>query len=508
MKIIHYLKNINNNLKNKTAFVTSQKTYSYSNVFNYFNLMIDHLVSHKVQRGQSIVLIADHNEWAVILLLAASALGVKIILPYSLQNASLSEWKKVIHLSRPDHVVFLKSETNLLPQLKTITPSVIFFNPNDLNNTKPTKKNISIYEKKSVKNFLILFSSGTTGNPKAISISEDLICRRVLAVSTQLKFKSSSHIFLSGLMNNTTGILFSLGSLLHQATLFFPKTREVQYWPSQIQLWTITHIMLRPVAMKTFIASVKKNHLTLPSLQVIAYGASALSKKVLIEGRKLFPCEWIQGYGLSETFGPFCWLTETDHKNQLYEKFNYCIGKPDNTLNVSLAFEKKNTNVGEITLNGSNLMDGYYDFNLKKLLPIKNHFLTGDYAEVSIDGYFILKGRIKNTVLTQNGHCIYPEEIENIVGNIPGVDEVALIESPVENSFNNIIILCVYGALIDQKLSVIKKTILSSLKKHLSAEKWPSHIYLSQESFPKNQNEKVIKNELLADLNQNFLIPL
>lgn len=491
----------------KTAFVTQERSYSYKQVYNYIISMTNFIRLKGVREQQKVLVISDNDESAVIFIVAASILNIKIIMPYNLQNLVFSEWNNLIQSANPDWIIYLKKEENYIHILRAITTKILKVHLSELPNVKNITVPINIDPNKYIRNFLIFFTSGTTAKPKAISLSEDLICRRFLNVSEKLKFRSDSNIFMSGLMNNTTGIIFSLGSLIHGATLFFPYERNFKNWPKQVSEWKITHIMLRPMALKEFIEGAKKSHVDLSCMQVIAYGAAALPKKILEEARKLISCEWIQGYGLSETFGPFCWLTEEDHKSKLYEKYVYCIGKPDNTLQVALYFNQGDkTNIGEIIVKGDTIMEGYYNTLTGTVTPVEGWFHTGDYAELSPEGYFILKGRINSSVLTKDGHRIYSEEIENIVKNIPGVNDAIFLNFQPANMIECNPVICIFGNFFEKNIEDIREIIFNSIKEQVSIEKWPEYIFLCKNPFPINQNDKIVRNQVVAQINSVELI--
>ena len=418
MKLVNLILKNSNNL-DKNAFVSNSKIYSYNLLCQYLQALIYDLQNRGLRAKNRVIMIADHDEDAIIFLAAASALELQIIMPYNLQNTAIQEWNNIIIDTSPDFIVYLKKDRDKLHDIIANDCKIIELRlehySNSLINNKP-----SIYSDIPVDNFLILYTSGTTGSPKAIMISEELVYKRILSVTKKLKFNQNSRIWMSGLINNTTGIIFSFGALYHGATLFFPDSRDVTKWLIQIKLNNISHMMLRPVSLREFIQKIVEIKLELPALEVIAYGASSLDVNLLELAQTLIPCQWIQGYGLSETFGPFCWLDETDHKNKRYFKSVYCIGKPDETMEIKIED-------GELLIRGDMLMRGYYSPINKAIKSRSEWFSTGDYVELSEDGYLNLKGRISATLLSRNGHKIYPEEVENIIRQINYVEDALLV---------------------------------------------------------------------------------
>lgn len=511
MKLIWLFQCTDAAMRNRIAFVTPVRSYTHGEIGDAAAWLIHRLGELGVRRGQRVVLIPEHDENALVFLAAASAIGLQVVMPYNLNNAALSEWTGMVDTVAPHHVICLKRDGAVLEGLHAAGVNTIALTVFDdaLACSGGAGLDVVVDCPDPVENFLVLFTSGTTGRAKAVSVSETLVCTRVATVSARLKFSADARVFMTGLMNNTTGVIFSFGALLHDATLVFPGGRVIENWPRQVENQRITHMMLRPIALRRFIDGARASAADLSSLRVLAYGAAALPRPLLEEGRALMRCEWVQGYGLSETFGPFCWLTEEDHARKLYERQVYCVGKPDGTLAVSLRFpEGQNSGVGEVVLRGSSLMQGYLDFASNTVQPVEEFFATGDFGELAPTGELILKGRMANTIMSANGHRIYPEEVENVVAGIDGVDEVVLLNAPSPNNLGSSPVACIHGALAARDGGEVRAIVLERLKHQLSEEKWPDYLFMSREPFPKSANDKLIKPAVLAMIEHAHLITL
>ncbi|EFC82560.1 AMP-binding protein [Parafrankia sp. EUN1f] len=173
------------------------------------------LLDHGVAAGDRVLLVCDHDLDAVVTLAAASALGLRVLMPYNLAAAAVPEWRSIATAARPDAVVHQRCDGVGLADLRAVCPRLVgpsdLGAPNDLG--APGGHNddddaLPIVCPDPVDGFLVLFTSGTTGAPKAISVSEDVVARRVMAVTERLAFGSDARVFMSGLLNNTTGVIF------------------------------------------------------------------------------------------------------------------------------------------------------------------------------------------------------------------------------------------------------------------------------------------------------------
>jgi len=462
------------------------------------------LVSAGVRNGHRVLLLLDHDSSGVFLLAAASLLGVRLLMPYNLQAAAVEEWRTIVMTARPDFIVYVKRDERALAGLRDLAVPVLRMDRSAGPPTRPWTVKTA-----TVEDFLVLFTSGTTGSPKAISVSERVVCDRVARVSQRLGFGPDARVFMSGLLNNTTGLIFSFGALLHGATLIMPGGRNVATWPTQVAASGATHIMLRPVAMKRFVEAAAEQRTDLTCLRVVAYGAAAMPRAVLEQGRRLMPGRWIQGYGLSETFGPFCWLDETEHREQRYRHHTYCVGRPEPGAQIRIVpLPGQPGGIGEVLVRTDAVMNGYLDVATGRLSPPGDWLCTGDLGTFSPDGDLLLKGRLHDSVLSRNGHRIYPEELEAIFTDLPGVDDAVLIGLPDPAGFQEQPVLCLSGPLARNGPETVRETVRQTLVRQLSPEKWPDALYLQELPFAKSANDKVLRPEVAQRAARGRLLPL
>ena len=158
-------------------------------------------------------------------------------------------------------------------------------------------------------------------------------------------------------------------------------------------------------------------------LRILAIGGSKLDTKV---EEFLFKCRFphIIGYGLTETAPLVCNDTIRTRRR---------IGSTGvAAYNVEVRLDNPNpeTGEGEIVCRGDNVMLGYYKDpeRTAEVLDKDGWFHTGDIATVDKDGYYYIKGRLKNIILGPSGGNIYPEEIETVINRIPVVEESLVIK--------------------------------------------------------------------------------
>ncbi len=482
----------------RTWLVDGERTWSRGEARAAVTACVARLRERGLGPGDRVLALLDHDVRGVLFLAAASALGLRLLMPYNLAAAAAAEWRTIAAAARPDAVVCVKRDPTGAAELGALVLG-------DELLTAPAAGAPEVEPVAGAADFLVLFTSGTTGAPKAIAVSERVVARRVAAVSGRLGFTPSSRLLLSGLLNNTTGVLFAFGALLHGATVVVPSDRDVATWPALVARKGVTHMMLRPVALRRFLDAAGDADLS--SLAVVAYGAAAMPRSVLAAGRARMPCAWVQGYGLSETYGPFCWLDEAAHRAGRHRGEPYCVGRPDRTVEVRLEPVAGHADgVGEVLVRGTELMTGYLDVATGALRPPGEWLRTGDLGRWSPDGDLLLQGRLAGSLLSADGHRIYPEEVEAVLADLPGVDDAVLVGVTVPGAPAPRPAACLSGPIGLGAPDAVRETVVAALRAVLSPEKWPDLVSATAAPFPRGSNDKVLRAAVAAGVDPASLV--
>ena len=130
----------------------------------------------------------------------------------------------------------------------------------------------------------------------------------------------------------------------------------------------------------------------------------------------------VQGYGLTET-APIVTLNHPFHASR------GAVGKPIAGVEVRIAED------GEILVKGENVTSGYYNAPDETRASFKDGwFHTGDIGEVDAQGQLHIRGRKKEMIVTPEGLNVFPEDIERVLDELPGVVESAVVGAPLPGS--------------------------------------------------------------------------
>lgn len=232
------------------------------------------------------------------------------------------------------------------------------------------------------------------------------------------------------------------------------------------------------------------------ALRFIISGASPLDPKV-IKGFEEIGINLVQGYGMTEA-SPVLAAENPETRRA------GSIGKA--MPGVSLKIINSNDyGTGELVAKGSNIMAGYYeDPKATSEALIGGWLHTGDLAEIDSDGFIFLRGRAKNVIVLKNGKNIYPEEVETLISGLPYVKESLVFGKPRHKDGDaKDLILCAkivydkdyfksdFGALDRDKIQHIIKNDIDKLSDSLPSYKRIHRISVTDEEMIKTTTGKV-----------------
>lgn len=273
---------------------------------------------------------------------------------------------------------------------------------------------ITHYDQQMQQADIAIFSSGSTGEPKAILHKLDS-----LLLNAQL------HIESIGMMeNDRIGIILPLyysyglvanlfSGLINQSTIYLNNqiglVEENWIEDNKISILSITPFIARKIQKRY------------PSLRVITIGGDILYSKQAKYLLDLYPdCSIFSTYGLTEA-GPRV-ATCSINTSILEKNFILPLGKPLNGVSLSI---EDNSGHGELWVNTPTHMLGYYHGNYGGFSPhgITNTLVrTGDLYEHSDNSFYFI-GR-KKKIIFQGGEKVFPLAVESVIHNIDGVLDV------------------------------------------------------------------------------------
>ena len=343
-----------------------------------------------------------------------------------------------------------------------------------------------------------LYSSGTTGRPKGVMLTNDNFFA-LLPAAQKIWHMSDKTINLVAMP------LFHIGGGGWATAAQYCGARSIimrDVNPAEIVAWIekyrITHAFMVPVLLQFALAMPNIGTTDFSSLELIAYGASPISEAVLEGAIKAFKCPFMQVYGLTETTGVVTVLGPEDHDLSSANKGRLrSCGKPFTGIelrivNSDTAKDVPLGEVGEIWIRSRQVMKGYWNMpeETAKSIVKGQWFRSGDAGYFDKDGYVYIFDRVKDMIVS-GGENVYPAEVENALMGHPAIADVAVIGVPDEKWGE------VPMALVVRKpdTQVTESEILAFARERLAGFKTPKSVGWV-DALPRNPSGKILKKDL------------
>ena len=376
---------------------------------------------------------------------------------------------------------------------------------------------------------LIVYTSGTTGNPKGVMISFGNIYSQLRDFESMFKL-THEHTLLSILpLNHLLELDCGFFGMLYMgAKIVYIKSLNPKELTTVMKEKRITNMIVVPLVAKMLKNSIdkqiKKQSKAAQSIFKILYNLAKfmprkirrLMFKTIIDGLggrlECFICGGapledgvaefferigipiFQGYGLTET-------SPTISTNRYGHSKIGTVGQALPSVIVKIADN------GEILATGPNVMQGYYNKPemTAEVIDEDGWFHTGDIGEIDKDGFIKITGRIKNMIVLGGGKKIFPEEVEAVLetselikevcvmslmiksGNKAGTEEVGAIITPSDELLQK----------SDNEIqNELEKEVKRLADENLAPYKAPTVVVLHREELPKTSTRKVKRKDL------------
>ncbi|MBA3030955.1 MAG: long-chain-fatty-acid--CoA ligase [Desulfobacterium sp.] len=288
---------------------------------------------------------------------------------------------------------------------------------------------------------ILMFTSGTTGRPKAVPLTHDGFSSYILENVEPADPEMEEKNILTVPLYHVAGIQAVLAAVYGGRTLILMSQFEVKGWLETVQSEKVNRAMLVPTMIKQLIDFPDFKQFDLSSLKVITYGAAAMPFEVIKKAIAAFPgVSFINAFGQTETGSTIAMLSPEDHdlsgtdeeKALNLKRLASSIGKPLPDVEVQIIDENGNPVpahvAGEIVARGPRIMSGYWQDAEKtaKAFTPDGWLKTSDMGYMDEEGYIYLAGRADDLII-RGGENISPREVEQILMTHPKIVDAAVV---------------------------------------------------------------------------------
>jgi fatty-acyl-CoA synthase len=276
------------------------------------------------------------------------------------------------------------------------------------------------------------YSGGTTGEPKAIAATYRTLLTKTMIQLVEWEWPSEVRQLVCAPLSHAGGAMV-LPTLLRGGSLFILPAFESKAVLAAIERHRISCVLLVPTMINALLDHPDFDRHDLSSLEVIYYGASAMTPARLREGIRRFGPVFFQFYGQTEAPMTVTVLRRHEHDLERPERLASC-GRPVPWLRVALLDDEgrvvERGTPGEICVRGPLVMKHYWNKPEQTAEAFKHGWLhTGDMAVEDHDGFLRIVDRKKDMIIS-GGFNVFASEVEGVLGEHPSVATCAVFGIP------------------------------------------------------------------------------
>ncbi len=497
----------------------SVSSFTFSEVFTLSTEFSAYLRALGLKKGDHVAIVGENSpEWAISYFAVIWAGAIAVPLD---ARARTEHVKQVLGLSDSRFLIASAGFAEVLVNTATVEHLI----PMDkaLETQMDTEKTVPAEKSEPQDIADIVFTSGTTGNPKGVMLSHGSIMSNLETLYSAFPITDKDTAFsilpIHHVYERIGGILLSFYC---GQSVFFSRSIKPREMLSDLKVarptvWLNTPLILerllqrieqgkaknfltRALPSKLF-GKMAKKRLGLDRLRLIVSGGAALSEAAS-EGLEKYEFPLFQGYGMSET----CAVIAV---NPFFKPKNASGGMVLENSEVEIR-DVDSEGIGEICVRGANVMNGYYKNPgaTREILSDDGWLRTGDLGYFDHEGYLYITGRKKSVIVTKGGKNISPEEIEEKLTPLETVEE-AVVFSPDDERIQAVIFPEADGISKklgqspqrgdDERIWNILKNEITKLNRRLEPHKRISHFAIAREELPKTTTRK-IKRYLFRDM--------
>ena len=339
---------------------------------------------------------------------------------------------------------------------------------------------------------VILYTSGTTGQPKGAELTHANLISNIEVTRTTLLGLRPADVMLGALplfhsfgQTVVMGCAIATGGCLTLLPRFDP-VRALEI----IKRDQVTVLAGVPTMYTAILHSAGGSAGDVASLRLCVSGGAAMPVELMRAFEKQFGCMILEGYGLSET-SPVASFNHPD-RDRKPGTIGQAIAGVEMRIQNDDGDPLPSGEIGEIAIRGDNVMKGYWRRPRDTEEAMEGGwFRTGDLGRVDAEGYFSIVDRKKDMII-RGGLNVYPREVEEVLYEHPAVAEAAVIGVPDQLLGEEV------AAVVTLKpgASADPDQLREHVKRQLAAYKYPRHVWIVDE-LPYGGTGKILKRAIV-----------
>src|ERR1700722_5432312 len=350
---------------------------------------------------------------------------------------------------------------------------------------------------------IVLFTSGTTSQPKAVELSHNNLTSYVTGTVEFEWAGEAAAALICVPPYHIAGVGAALTNLYAgRKTVYLPNF-DAQQWVRLVNAEHVTTATLVPTMLDRVITVLETAGHELPSLRNLAYGGSKVGLPLVRRALELLPgVGFVNAYGLTETSSTIAVLTPDDHRaaqsaaDVTVVKRLGSVGRPVPGIEVEIRDDEGKVlpagETGELFVRGERVSGRYT--GIGSVLDENGWFPTKDIAMQDEEGFLFIGGRSDDTII-RGGENIAPAELEEVLVEHPHVRDVAVVGVEDAQWGQAIVAVVVPRPGTDPDPEELREYVRKSLR----GSRTPDRVVFRDE-LPTTPTGKVLRREIIETL--------
>jgi len=356
---------------------------------------------------------------------------------------------------------------------------------------------------------ILLFTSGTTGAPKAAVLRHKHLTSYILGSVEFGAADETQATLVSVPPYHIAGMAALLSSVYSGRRIVQLPSFNAPEWLTLARTERVSHAFVVPTMLARIVDELgEARDAELPHLQNLSYGGGKMPQSVIEKAMKMLPdTNFTNAYGLTETSSTLSLLGPDDHRDAMSSDDPHVrrrlvsVGRPLPSMEVEIRLEDGSVAAagerGEITVRGEQVSGEY--LGRDSLLDAQGWFATRDGGWLDDDGYLFVEGRIDD-VIVRGGENLSPGEIEDTLLEFDGVADAAVVGIPSEQWGEAVAAVLVLKRDARAKNpDALRSELQAWVKQHLRSSRVPERIEFVDE-LPYNETGKLLRRAVRAEL--------
>jgi acyl-CoA synthetase (AMP-forming)/AMP-acid ligase II len=349
--------------------------------------------------------------------------------------------------------------------------------------------------------FLQLYTSGTTGWPKGVVLTQRGMTAHTRVAAPAYAMDQGTVNVVATPMFHVSGTAWALASMSAGGRTVVAREQAPGALLDLIESRQATHTFVAPATVGVLLADPARARSALRSLRVLAYGGAPMPAPLMERTLDVLPTPLYEVYGMTETSGALCKLGPEEHRDPRRPQLRASAGRPlpGNQVRVvdpATGADAPPGAAGEFWVHSEQVMAGYWNMPqaTREVITAGGWLRTGDVGRMDEAGYLYVEARIKDMILTAEGH-VYPAEAERVLLQHPDVVDVAVIgvPDPTGSEAVKAVVVPAPGAEPDEA------ALIAFTRARLARFKSPTSVSFVP-ALPRNPTGKIDKRQLQARL--------